>query len=267
MNSKEIFICDQDYENQLNLIKVEKDENYKAMQQIKANLRELNETKSMLIEEITGKMMQRADLLSQIEYLGLKQAQMKTSKSKDIEFFFEEKELKEKMKILERENNDMEAELFLQASEIKKIEAKLKTIYERKKYVKLEIDLKNNEKTKKFMVLIKEKDSIEAIIEGKLKEIEAGEVFAILVNTSKILLENLDEFNEQQIKDLLSYEKLLDDLQRFFEEKTIEKDLQENPKEEIRNYYNLLMNYAIFRKLFEINSFKSILKIKTPKEK
>lgn len=225
------------------------------MQQIKTNLKELNETKFMLIEEITGKMIQRADFLSQIESLEIKQTQLKTQKSKDIEFFFEERDLKEKLRDLEREIGEMESEATMQAGEIKKSEAKLKIINERKKYILLEIDLKNKEKAKKFMIVIKEKSTLESDLEECLKEIGASEVYPILLNTAKILLENIDDFSEQQIRELLSFEKLLEDLQRFFEEKNIEKIIQEAISEHIQNFYRLLMNYGIFRKKLNFHKY------------
>ena len=215
----------------------------------------------MLIEEITGKMIQRADFLSQIESLEIKQTQLKTQKSKDIEFFFEERELKEKLMDLEREIGQMEIDATAQNVEIKKSEAKLKIINERKKYIMLEIDLKNKEKAKKFMILAKEKTNIETDLEECLKEIGAYEVYPILLNTAKILLENIDDFNEQQIRDLLSFEKMLEDVQRFFEEKKIEKNVQETICEHIQNYYHLLMNYGMFRKKILFSSILHFFQI------
>lgn len=214
-------------------------------------MNELLETKAMIFEEISGKLIQKADFLSQIEFLEMKLQTLKENKSTEIEFYLDQKFLKENIEKLCKEISKCESEESILNQEALQIEILLKTIKNKTKSIKIEIDFKNKEKNKKFSTLAKEKLIIENNIQTQLQNVGANDLCLILQNISNILLENLDGFdNEEQIFQKLSHENLLEDLQRIFVENKTDVNIQENLKKEIKIYFQILEDYSIFRNKF-----------------
>ena len=245
---------DQDFENQLKAINSEKIANFENLQKIKGELNELLETKSMLFEEICGKILQKSDFLQEV--LQRRQMEGKMKKTKEMEFFYEEKAIKTRIEGLEEELEEKNRKKQEISDEISIKQRKLREFMDKNRYLRIEKDLKSKEKTRKFPVFVENKGKIEENLEKLLKSIGFCEFLGVLRRNMKILMNNLDDLNEERIKEMCMEEKILEELQIFFDEKKIDSTTQENLKENIRSYQKILKDFAVFRNFCDFFIFR-----------
>ena len=234
------------------MIKLEKDENSIKLQKIKFRLNELLESKAMLMEEISGKLIERADYLSLIEIYTMKQLSYRNNQlqMKEISFYFEEDDLKQKIKGYEEElevSNRNEENLM---EEIKELELKIQNNIEKIKFLKIELDFKKKDKTKKFGIFVKAKLDFEEKIQNQLDFIGAMDYFDSILKPSKSLfekLDDLDKFNEEQIMQLFTQGTEIADLDSYYTSNDIDPIIKSHIKEILQNYNKILMDYAIYR--------------------
>lgn len=234
----------------MNILRLEKEANFEQIRQIKRNLNELIESKSMLYEEISGKLIQRADYFAQLEFLELKEMQLKQDESEEIRFFFEEQFLNEKIAGCKSEiilKNSKEKDLN---NELSSLNNQIISLINKNKSLQISINYKQKERNHRFNNDIEHKKQLQSVLEYSLKCIFADDLFNIISKTTELLFENLDEMNEIELKNLLCSEKILEDIQRYFNEKNIAEKTRINVIENIQIYYDLLKNYAEYRNFF-----------------
>lgn len=234
----------------MNILKIEKEANFEQIRQNKRNLNELIESKSMLFEEISGKLIQRADYFAQLEFLELKEMQLKQDESEEIRFFFEEQFLNEKISGCKSEiilKNSKEKDLN---NELSSLNNQIISLINKNKSLQISINYKQKERNHRFHNDIEHKKKLHSALEYSLKCIFADDLFNIISKTTELLFENLDEMNDIELKNLLCSEKILEDIQRYFNEKNIAEKTRFNVIENIQIYYDLLKNYAEYRNFF-----------------
>lgn len=225
----------------------EKEKNLERIREIKQSLAELFETKAMLNEEISGKYMQRADFLSQIEFLELKEQQIQQEKSEESRYYFEDQSLRKEIAVCINEQILQKTKYIDLNNEIIQRENQKNSIINKIKTLELSIDFKQKEKIKMFYNVGETRKNLEKNLNYYLNSIEAEGLYLIIKKTSEILFENLDDLKFNDILNLLNSNKFLEDLKRFFKEKQVEEEIQGLIVENVQKYYEILKNYSYFR--------------------
>lgn len=206
----------------------------------------------MLNEEISGKYLQRADFLSQIEFLELKELQIKQEQSEESRFYFEEQSLRKQIAVCVNEQILQRAKFIDLNNEISQLENQKNIIINKMKTLELACDFKQKEKIKMFYNVGETRKNLEKNLNFYLNSIEAQGLYLIIKKTSELLFENLDDLKFNDILNLLNSNKFLEDLKRFFKEKQVEEEIQAFIVENVQKYYEILKNYSYFRNFFEV---------------